>query len=58
MRIEKEEVVHLLRAQGEHDKAVNVQCRLPRHVDTEADAGLLHQLDVNVHEVADALGED
>lgn len=52
MQIDKEDVVDLLRARGEHDKAANVQCALPRHVDTEADAGLLHQFGVNVSEVA------
>ncbi len=58
MRIEKEELVELLRARGEHDKAVNVQCRLPRQVDTEADAGVLHQLDVKIHEVTEGLDRD
>ncbi|HEU4513419.1 MAG TPA: hypothetical protein VFR87_09965 [Nocardioidaceae bacterium] len=28
-----------------------MDCALPRRVDTEADAGLLHQFDVNVSEV-------
>ena len=53
MQIDKEEVVDLLRARGEHDKAASVQCALPRHVDTEADAGVLHQFDVNVSELED-----
>lgn len=54
MHVDKEEVVDLLRSRGEHDKAANVACALPRHVDTEADAGLLHQFDLNVSEVRDA----
>lgn len=53
MHVDKEEVVDLLRSRGEHDKAANVACALPRQVDTEADAGLLHQLGVKVSEISD-----
>lgn len=53
MQVDKEEVVDLLRARGDHDKAASVQCALPRRVDTEADAGLLHHFDVNVSDLAD-----
>lgn len=52
MQVDKEEVVDLLRSRGQHDKAASVECALPRHVDTEADAGLLHQFDVNVSDLA------
>lgn len=58
MHVDKEEVVDLLRSRGEHDKAANVACALPRQVDTEADAGLLHQYDVNVSEVTAAATAD
>ncbi len=54
MQVDKDEIVDLLRARGDHDKASNVECALPRQVDTEADAGLLHQYDVNVSEVTAA----
>ena len=54
MQVDKEDVAELLRSRGEHDKAANVECALPRHVDTEADAGLLHQFDVNVSDIAEA----
>ena len=54
MHIDKDDVVDLLRKRGEHDKAASVQCALPRQVDTEADAGLLHQFDVNISDVEDA----
>ncbi len=54
MHIEKEDIADLLRARGEHDKAASVECALPRHVDIEEDAGLLHQFDVNVSEVTQA----
>jgi len=53
VHVDKEEVVDLLRSRGEHDKAANVACALPRHVDTEADAGLLNQFGVNVSEISD-----
>lgn len=56
MQVDKEEVVDLLRSRGEHDKAASVECALPKHVDTEADAGVLHQFDVNVREITEAAG--
>jgi hypothetical protein len=58
VHIDKEEVVDLLRSRGEHDKAASVNCALPRHVDTEADAGVLHQFDVNVSEIAEVVGQE
>ncbi len=51
MRIDKDTVTTALRERGDHDRAVQAECVLPRSVDTERDAGLLIQLDVN----ADAL---
>jgi hypothetical protein len=54
--MDKEEVVELLRSRGEHDKAANVSCALPRQVDTEVDAGLLHKFDVNVSELEETGG--
>ncbi|HEX6246485.1 MAG TPA: hypothetical protein VFZ64_01325 [Nocardioidaceae bacterium] len=54
MRIDKEDIVDLLRSRGEHDKASSMDCALPRQVDTDVDAGVLHQFDVNVSEVTEA----
>ena len=54
MYVDKNEVVELLRSRGEHDKAASVDCALPRQVDTEADAGLLAQLEVHVSDLAEA----
>lgn len=54
MQVDKEDVVDLLRARGDHDKAATVECALPQLVDTEADAGLLRQFDVSVSEVTGA----
>lgn len=58
MHVDKDEIVGLLRSRGDHDKAASLECALPRHVDTEADAGLLHQYDVNVSEVTAAATAD
>jgi hypothetical protein len=52
MRIEKDDVVALLRSQGEHDKAQQVDCVLPKQVDTERDAGLLSSYDIHVGDLA------
>jgi hypothetical protein len=57
VQVDKDEVVDLLRSRGEHDKAANVECALPRQVDTEADAGVLHQFGVNVSDLAGARRE-
>lgn len=54
MQVDKEDVVDLLRSRGDHDKAASVACALPRQVDTEADAGVLHQFDVAVSDLAEA----
>ncbi len=51
MQIEKQEVVGMLRAQGEHDKAQSAACALPRHVDTDRDAGLLHVFGINTSDI-------
>jgi hypothetical protein len=48
VRMEKEVVTAALRARGDHDRAQQADCALPRSVDTERDAGLLTQLDVDV----------
>lgn len=51
MHIEKETVAEKLRAQGDYDRAQQAEVVLPRHVDTQRDAGLLHALDLSVAEV-------
>ena len=48
MLVDKETVADALRDRGDHDRAQQAECALPRHVDTERDAGLLQQLDVDV----------
>ena len=51
VQVEKEAVADALRRQGDHDKAQQAECALPRQVDTERDAGLLHRLDVDVDDL-------
>ena len=51
MQLEKETVTSALRRQGDHDKAQQAECALPRQVDTDRDAGLLHRLDVDVDDL-------
>ena len=57
MLVEKEAVTEALRARGDHDRAAQADTALPRNVDTETDAGLLHQFDLNVAEVEAAEAE-
>ena len=51
VQVEKAAVAAALRRQGDHDKAQQAECALPRHVDTARDAGLLHRLDVDVDDL-------
>ena len=51
MQVEKDVVAATLRKQGDHDRAQQAECVLPRRVDTERDAGLLHRLDVDIDRV-------
>jgi hypothetical protein len=54
VRVQKEQVAAQLRRQGEHDRAQQAVCALPRSVDTDRDAGLLHTLDVDVDDLEEA----
>jgi hypothetical protein len=53
VRVDKRAVAAVLRNQGDHDRAQQAECLLPRHVDTERDANLLHHLDVDVRALAE-----
>ena len=46
MQTERGSVVRALRSRGDHDRALQAECSLPQWVDTERDAGVLLQLDV------------
>ena len=55
MNLDKGAVAAALRKQGDHDRAQQAECALPRNVDTKRDAGLLRQFDVDIEQVeADA----
>jgi hypothetical protein len=51
MLITKSAVTAAMRAQGHHDRAQQAECSLPRRIDTDRDAGLLHKFDVNLADV-------
>jgi len=53
VQVEKGTVAAVLRRQGDHDRAQQAVCTLPRHVDTRRDAGLLHRLDVDLEALAE-----
>jgi len=44
MQIDKNQILELLRSQGDHDKAAQADQELPGQVDTDQDAGLLGKL--------------
>ena len=56
MQVDKGAVAAALRKQGDHDRAQQAECALPRNVDTERDAGLLHRLDVDIAQVENEAG--
>jgi hypothetical protein len=48
MMIDKTVVSAALRERGHHDRAQEADCLLPRSVDTDRDASLLHRFDVDL----------
>jgi hypothetical protein len=48
MHTDRDKVVGALRSRGDHDRAAHATCVLPRLVDTDKDAGVLHQLGISV----------
>ncbi len=47
MRTGRDEVVEALRQRGDHDRALEAACGLPRDVDTDRDRGALNKVGVN-----------
>jgi hypothetical protein len=47
MHTERETIIDILRSGGQHDRALEAACALPRHIDVDADAALLSHLGVN-----------
>ena len=59
MQVEKSEVAAVLRSRGDHDRAQEAECALPRRVDTDRDAGLLHRFGLDVRDItADEVHRD
>jgi hypothetical protein len=57
VHLDKEDVTAKLRAEGEHDRALQAQSSLPNRIDPERDAALLHQFDLNVGELIEDASE-
>jgi hypothetical protein len=47
MQIDKNQILELLRSQGQHDKAQQAEGELPDQVDTDRHSGLLERLGIN-----------
>lgn len=47
MKIDKTQIIELLKSRGDHDKATQAQSELPDQVDTEQDSGLLAKLGID-----------
>lgn len=58
MLVHKRAVAAELRKQGEHDRAQQAECSLPRHVDTERDASLLHHFEIDLGELSRKVDQD
>ena len=55
MNAHRQAVVEALRSQGEHDRALQAACVLPRTIDTEQDAGILSSLGIDASVLDDSL---
>jgi hypothetical protein len=47
MHAGRDDIVHALRERGDHDRALEAACGLPRDVDTDRDRGMLKKVGVN-----------
>jgi hypothetical protein len=56
MNIDKDQILQLLRSQGDHDKAQQAEEELPGQVDTDRDAGLLSKFGLDPMELVKKLG--
>ncbi|GAB2693563.1 hypothetical protein [Thalassiella azotivora] len=56
MQIDKNQIIELLRSQGNQDKAEQADRDLPQQVDTDRDAGLLDTLGIDVQDLLGRLG--
>lgn len=56
MNIDKQQIIDLLKNQGDHDKAQQADQELPDQVDTDRDSGLLSKLGINPQDLLGKLG--
>ena len=56
MNIDKDQILQLLRSQGDDDKAQQADKELPGQVDTDRDAGLLSKFGLDPMELVKKLG--
>jgi hypothetical protein len=56
MNIDKDQILQLLRSQGDDDKAQQADQELPGQVDTERDAGLLQKFGIDPMDLVKKLG--
>jgi len=56
MNIDKDQILQLLRSQGDDDKAQQADQELPGQVDTDRDAGLLSKFGIDPMELVKKLG--
>ena len=56
MQIDKDQIIQLLKSQGDHDKAQQAESELPGQVDTDQDAGLLSKFGIDPMDLVKNLG--
>jgi hypothetical protein len=56
VQIDKEQIINLLRDQGDQDKAQKAEQELPDQVDTDRDAGVLQRLGIDPSDLVSRLG--
>jgi hypothetical protein len=56
MNIDKDQILQLLRSQGDQDKAQQADQELPGQVDTDRDAGLLSKFGLDPMDLVKKLG--
>ena len=56
MNIDKNQILELLRSQGDHDKAQQADQELPDQVDTDRDSGLLSKFGIDPMDLVKKLG--
>ncbi|WP_299169255.1 hypothetical protein [uncultured Arthrobacter sp.] len=56
MNIDKQQIIDLLKNQGDQDKAQQADQELPDQVDTDRDSGMLEKLGINPKDLLGKLG--